>query len=773
VHSEQPTTTTVKRFPLTLYFSGISLLALVSASLLMTYIFTRHNDAILRTSAETQNAALTRALGNVIMPRFSGFLSLASELPSSALREHAQTVELRKAVSSFLTGTTITKVTIYDAGGRIIFSTLSEQIGKDQSINPGFQLAKSGQIASELTEHHTRDAFEGTIDDRDLLSSYVPISNNSGGRAAVFEIYSEVSNLTRQIEDTRRDIIVTVGTPMLLLFVVLLGFVERADRLIASQRHTLEHANDALEATVNARTGDLLQANKHLSDQLVALQRAESTIHSASQRFEKMLDIHQRMSKELELDVLVPIAMREISDYMGADRSSLFLFDWKNMELSAKYAQGLAGDTIRIPLKMGIVGTAILNRRSYNISNAYEHPYFNATLDQTLEFRTECILAVPILDAHGMPLGGIQLLNKNTGRFSPEDEQLAEATAALLAPSFGAMDASKAKTVVDALHASIQCDRITVFRLDEDHGKLVSVYAEGVSNTTISLGMQLGIAGLVAVTGQETLMHDADQDERFDPKFDDLTGYVTKSLICLPIKARKGEVLGVVQVINKKNGRFDTLDLDVMRSLVAVFAVFIENAVLFEDQDLQFLSMMEVMAASIDAKDPLTAGHSQGVADYACRIGNELGFGSHELEVLRVAAMLHDYGKIGINDSVLKKKGELTGDEYSHIQQHARMTHSILDKIYFARKYRAVPLIAASHHEYLDGSGYPQGLTSKQIPFMSKILTVADVYEALTADRHYREGMDQSQALALLNQGRDTRFDSNIIAALERSLARA
>ena len=131
---------------------------------------------------------------------------------------------------------------------------------------------------------------------------------------------------------------------------------------------------------------------------------------------------------------------------------------------------------------------------------------------------------------------------------------------------------------------------------------------------------------------------------------------------------------------------------------------------------------------------------------------------------------MHDYGKLGVDDAVLKKEGKLTADEYDHIKHHATMTHGILEKIFFARKYRAVPLIAASHHEYLDGSGYPQGLTEKQIPFMSKILTVADVFEALTADRHYRKGMSATEAMAILDEGIGKRFDPHVVAALKRTM---
>ena len=535
-----------------------------------------------------------------------------------------------------------------------------------------------------------------------------------------------------RMEATRSEVAVMVGLPLLAIFALLFAFVRRADRLIAA--------------------------------------RNDQQVEAIAAKLQQLLEIEQRLSQELDLDRLVPLAMTETTRYMGADRSSLFLFDWKSMELSAKFAEGISQATINIPLRMGIVGTAILNRQTYNISNAYEHPYFNPELDQVLNFRTESILVAPVLDDTGRALGGIQLLNRDTGRFSADDQARAEAAAAGLAARMADLDATAARALTEELHRHIGCDRVTVFRLDASGGRLVSVYAEGVDHERIELGMNLGIAGLVAVTGQDMIVNDAQRDPRIDRQFDATTGYVTLDMMCLPVRARRGEVIGVVQVINKREGRFAQSDLEVMRSLVAVFAVFIENAMLLEDQDRQFHSLLEVMAASIDAKDRLTAGHSQRVAEIAGRIARELGFSERELDVLKVAALLHDYGKIGVDDAVLKKEGRLTAEEYEHIQHHAEMTYSILDKIFFARKYRAVPLIAGSHHEYLDGSGYPQKLTAKQIPFMSKVLTVADVFEALTADRHYRKGMTTETALAILNEGADKRFDRNVIAALERAL---
>ena len=188
---------------------------------------------------------------------------------------------------------------------------------------------------------------------------------------------------------------------------------------------------------------------------------------------------------------------------------------------------------------------------------------------------------------------------------------------------------------------------------------------------------------------------------------------------------------------------------------------------MFAEQERQFQSILEVMAASIDAKDKLTAGHSMNVTRFAMGIAAELGFSDSEIDLLRTAGLLHDYGKLGIDEQVLKKTGKLNEKEYQHMKEHVTITRNILAKMRFARKYRNVPIIAASHHEYIDGSGYDCGLQSKEIPFMSKIITVADIFEALTADRHYRRAMPTEKALSILQEGVDDgKLDGNIVNAL-------
>ena len=129
------------------------------------------------------------------------------------------------------------------------------------------------------------------------------------------------------------------------------------------------------------------------------------------------------------------------------------------------------------------------------------------------------------------------------------------------------------------------------------------------------------------------------------------------------------------------------------------------------------------------------------------------------------ASLLHDIGKIGIKDSVLQKEGKLTPEEYEHIKEHVRLTHSILGKVYISDNFKDVAKIASSHHEKYDGTGYFKGLKGEQIPLGGRILAVSDVFDAITSKRHYRDKMNIKDALQIMVDGKNKHFDENIVNA--------
>ncbi len=238
-----------------------------------------------------------------------------------------------------------------------------------------------------------------------------------------------------------------------------------------------------------------------------------------------------------------------------------------------------------------------------------------------------------------------------------------------------------------------------------------------------------------------------------------------QSFIVCPIIC-EGDSLGILAVDNLETKRplIDS-DMSLLMGIAPVIGISIRNAAHLEARVKQFNSVLQVLAASIDARDNLTAGHSDKVTEYAMGICNQLGLAYEYREMIRVASLLHDYGKIGVPDSILKKPGRLTPEEHDIVKSHSSKTREILEQINFEGIYRQVPEIAGCHHERVDGTGYPKGLTCKDIPLGAKIIAVADFYEAITAKRHYREPMPVDVAIKLLKDGVGKHFEKKIVDA--------
>lgn len=245
-----------------------------------------------------------------------------------------------------------------------------------------------------------------------------------------------------------------------------------------------------------------------------------------------------------------------------------------------------------------------------------------------------------------------------------------------------------------------------------------------------------------------------------------------QSFICVPI-VHEGEALGILAVDNVGTKRhLVQRDMNLLMGVAPQIGLSIHNARLIEARQRQFNSFMQVLADTIDARDPITAGHSETVTEYAQGICSGLGIEEDYTEMVRVASLLHDYGKVGVKDSVLKKPGLLNCEEREEIKTHVVKTRTILERINFEGVYRDVPQIAGAHHEKLDGSGYPLGLKNDEIPMGAKILAVADVFEALTSKRHYREPMDFDAAFLHMRRDVGCHFDGQCVEALYRYINR-
>jgi HD-GYP domain-containing protein (c-di-GMP phosphodiesterase class II) len=292
----------------------------------------------------------------------------------------------------------------------------------------------------------------------------------------------------------------------------------------------------------------------------------------------------------------------------------------------------------------------------------------------------------------------------------------------------------------------------------------VALGERGEQVKEIRLKMGEGIAGWVAQTGKPLIVDDVQKDPRFSQKADQKTDFVMRNMICVPVKI-KGRTIGVLQAVNKKNqGRFSKGDLEDFSSLANQVAIAIENANLYKELKDTFLSTAGALSDTIEAKDTYTGGHTQRVMEYSLAIGWSLGLSPEEMENLKLAAILHDIGKIGVDDQVLRKQGRLNEEEKRKMQQHTIIGPRIVKRV---RQLHSIIPGIRHHHEMYDGSGYPDGVKGDEIPLMARIIAVADTFDAMTSDRPYRKGLDMESALREIQKFSGKQFDPKMVQALQ------
>ncbi|HZP97036.1 MAG TPA: HD domain-containing phosphohydrolase [Candidatus Limnocylindria bacterium] len=324
-------------------------------------------------------------------------------------------------------------------------------------------------------------------------------------------------------------------------------------------------------------------------------------------------------------------------------------------------------------------------------------------------------------------------------------------------------------TMAEATADLLAADRATIYVVDRERDELWSRVALGAGEIRFPIGT--GIAGSVARSGETINIADAYKDARFNPEPDRLSGYRTKSLLTFPMKGNEGRVIGVFQVVNKRGGGpFTATDEETLAALGASAAVAVENAQLIAEQKRLWRSLIETLAVTVDARDQQTAGHSQRVTRYAAVIGKAMGWGGKEIEKLQAAALLHDYGKIAVRDQFLQKPGKLDEAELAYMKAHAEKTGEFLAHLVFPHDMREVPLIAAQHHERMDGKGYPKGLGADRIHIGARIVAAADVFDALTAPRYYKPAYPLEKTLEIMDGMAGDHLDPRVMEAVHRAL---
>ncbi len=327
-------------------------------------------------------------------------------------------------------------------------------------------------------------------------------------------------------------------------------------------------------------------------------------------RISALVDVSNKVSDTLSLNVLLPRLMEVVTTALHADRSTLFLHDAEHKELFSRVAQGDKTGEIRIPDNAGIAGAVFTSAKNLIIPDAYADPRFNQAVDKKTGYKTRNILCA-IIKNKGKVIGLTQVLNKKDGDFDDDDMTLLSALTAQAASAlenahlFEKVERSRKeeaqllevtsaiaaeldldtllKKIIDVTTDMLGADRATLFIHDPKTDTLWSRIAMGMQSKEIRIPSSAGIAGSCFTSGKEINIPEAYEDPRFNQAVDKKTGYRTHNILCMPIVHKDGRKLGVIQVLNKKTGPFNPVDERRLQSFGAQAAIALDNAQLFED----------------------------------------------------------------------------------------------------------------------------------------------------------------------------------------------
>lgn len=324
-----------------------------------------------------------------------------------------------------------------------------------------------------------------------------------------------------------------------------------------------------------------------------------------------LVDIANRVSDSLSLDVLFPRLMEVVTETLNADRSSLFLYDPETDELFSRVMQGKVMGEIRFPSHLGVAGSVFSKGEAEIIADACTAPHFHQEVDRRTGYRTRNILCVPIRNKQRVVIGVIQALNKHVGDFDAEDRRLLEGLSLRVAEALEnahlvetierqQREESMLLEIVSSMASEIQqpdrllakiiaaatklldADRGTLFLYDRTRDELFARVAGGTDAQQLRFPANAGIAGECFSTGKVINVANAQEDPRFNPEFDRRTGYHTRSMLSMPVVAKPDRTIGVIQILNRKGGVFGAAEERRLRAFCAQAAIAIEMSAPFE-----------------------------------------------------------------------------------------------------------------------------------------------------------------------------------------------
>jgi HD-GYP domain-containing protein (c-di-GMP phosphodiesterase class II) len=528
-----------------------------------------------------------------------------------------------------------------------------------------------------------------------------------------------------------------------------------------------------------------------------------------------------RIAANTELDELLDQMLGLIIAVTRAEAGTLYLYEEASDELvftvvhGSRASQGLVGR--RIAATRGIAGATLRHRAPLFVQDVANDPRWERSFGELTELQLRTMYSLPLL-LRAAPVGVVQIFNL-PAESCDDAEELAliellcsrlvteVEKARLLAEAGRREKRQRALTqIISDLTTTLDRDELldrimahacelldveatSIWLRDAASGDLVLHLATGERRERMRaqrVPARQGIIGHVVHTGEAVVSNDVRDDPRFYRQTDASSGFVTRAIIGVPLRAPRIElggergtlaeaVIGGAQALNPRDGRrFGDEDLQLFQSLAGQAATVIRLSQLYTDVWALSTRIIDAITGAIDLKDPDTRGHSQRVSDFSVAIAQELGLSDDEVFNIRIASKLHDVGKIRVPDAILQKRDKLTEEEFGEIRRHP------LYGLEFLRENGLLELdllrdswtALAEHHERLNGTGYPNQLAGDEISLVGRIVAVADIFDAMTSHRPYHDAHSAAEAIAQLRGIAGSHVDGDCVEALVRARAK-
>ncbi|GEM_PF-1780042 len=532
----------------------------------------------------------------------------------------------------------------------------------------------------------------------------------------------------------------------------------------------------ARQAAIALRNAELFEAEQRQRAQLEALREASLQLTSS-----------------LNLSTVLQAIVRHAARLTGSDDAHIFLFDDRGLRFGAAVWQGeLQEKPLAQPRPHGITNTVARTGKRMVISDVNHHPLFQdwpwggaiASLPLRSGANVVGVMNVAFSTPHTFTEEELHLLElfadqaaiaiQNARLVQSLREHIEQLTIIARASTAlrGAADVEEcAATAVEHAARLGRADVALLYLIDEDRAQAVPVGEFGFTadRRPEPLALDEGIIGQVIATQRPYHTDDICRD--LCAACRDIWREMGPGLY-IPLRTDNGDVLGTIVVARRANQGdptppFTEGEEALLTTLAEITANALQRIRSHVELEEAYFQTVLALAKAMDARDTYTSDHSERIAELATAVARRMGFDEEMVHTIWLASQLHDIGKIGVPDAILRKPGPLTEEEWEVMKRHPEIGANIVAPV---RKFRAVAELILAHQERYDGSGYPRGLKGEEIPIGARILAVVDAYSAMTEDRVYRRALSREEAIAELKRCAGTHFDPQVVEVFLRVL---